>query len=306
VRSHVKKLFRGHAPLVNAEIDVTTRQGERRRWAFSASAPGLLRDGRRYIVGMAVDVTERAAELREANKELRALSKRLVEAQEIERRKIAETLHDDIGQVLTALNLVLKRARKTSSVADLTQAELLVASLLERVRNLSVNLRPHVLDNFGLAVALQWHVKTFAEQTKIRVALSTHNVRRDLPADAVTTAFRVVQEALTNVARHSGAKRASVSVAVRRDCLRIEVQDDGCGFDPAKLPVGSSGLANLRERVRLSSGDFEIESTRAGGTTVRATVPVASERDGKKSTCRLHPRGPRARDRRVHPNATKP
>jgi PAS domain S-box-containing protein len=275
VRAHVQKLFRGRARLLNAEIDVTTRGGDRRRWAFSASAPGTLRDGRRYIVEMAVDVTDRAEELRAANTELRGLSKRLVEAQETERRRVAETLHDDIGQVLTGLNLVLKRARRKSSLQEITEAELLVADLLARVRNLSTKLRPHVLDNLGLAVALRWHVKNFIEQTKIRVALQLRGITRDVPADAATTVYRIVQEALTNVARHSGAKRAGVVVSKDKGVLEIEVRDNGRGFDPENVPRESSGVATLRERVRASGGEFLVSSSRKSGTTLRATLPLA-------------------------------
>ncbi len=277
VRRYLKRLFSGDARRLNFELDVKTRRGEKRRWSFSASAPGTLRDGRRYIVGMAVDITEHAEELRAANTELRALSRRLVDAQEAERRKIAETLHDDIGQVLTGLNLVLKRARKKRSAEELAEAESLVADLLERVRDLSTNLRPHVLDNLGLAIALRWHVKRFSEHTKIPVTLQIRGVRRTLPSDLSTTVFRLVQEALTNVARHSRAKRAGVSVGQRDKTLRIEIHDNGRGFDPAHLPNGSSGLRNLRERVRLSGGEFTIESKRRAGTTLRATVPVGGE-----------------------------
>jgi PAS domain S-box-containing protein len=276
VREHMHKLFRGRVRKLDVEIDVITRHGERRRWSFSASAPGTLRDGRRYIVGMAVDVTERAEELKEANLELRALSRRLVEAQETERRKVSETLHDDFGQVLTGLNLVLKRARKTNAGPELEKAEALVADLLERVRNLSMNLRPHVLDNLGLVVALRWHLQKFSEQSGIATSLRTERIPRQLPPELATTVFRIVQEALTNVARHSAAKRASVKLARRAGAIEVAITDNGRGFDPGKLGKSTAGLANMRERVRLTGGEFFVEAKPRKGTTIRATLPLSA------------------------------
>ena len=120
-------------------------------------------------------------------------------------------------------------------------------------------------------------MKNFSQQTRIPVLLRMRDVGRNVPSDVATTVFRLVQEALTNVARHSRAKEARVAVSKRNGTMRIEVQDNGCGFDPDKLPKNASGLANLRQRVRLNGGEFAIESMRDRGTTLRAALPVASE-----------------------------
>ena len=277
VREHMRQLFRGAQRQPGIEIDVTTRTGEKRRWAFSASAPGTLRDGRRYVVGMAVDVTDRVEELRAANNELRASEVKRVKEKETERRKIGGALHDDIGQVLTAVILMLKRARHNNAPqVELEEAERLVTDTLERVRSMSVDLRPHVLDRLGLAEAVRWHVKTFSERTKTKVHLRLDNVPRELPFDVATTALRVVQEALTNVARHSGAKEARVALAKANDTLKIEVRDKGRGFDPAKLSKDASGLAGLQEQVRSNGGKFTVISKRRGGTTLRARIPIGA------------------------------
>jgi PAS domain S-box-containing protein len=286
VRKHVRRWFRGQKRQLEFEIDVTTRTGERRRWAFSASAPGTLRDRRRYIVGMAVDVTERAEELREANKELRALSQRLVLAQENERRHLARELHDEVGQQLTGLKMVLHRAISETGARrdkDITEAERIAGELLQRVRRLSVDLRPSVLDDLGLGVAIRTHVDTFIERTGIRVRLSC----RDLPEEHISpevkmTAFRAVQEALTNVARHAQAESAAVEVRAQRTQLHIEVRDAGKGFRPrVRRKAGSSGLDGMRERVALTGGQLLLETAPGHGTRVAVALPLNNPEEGK-------------------------
>ena len=263
--------IKGKSPVALVQMpDVTSQR------ATDVERELLLQELSQLNAQLEARVGERTAELGRANRELRALSQRLIDAQETERRKVADVLHDDIGQLLTALNSVLKRSRAGRANPNLTEAESIVADLLERVRQLSHNLRPHVLDNLGLVMALRWHVKKFSEQTGIRVTLRLRHVPSGIAPEVATTVFRVVQEALTNVARHSGAQRARVSVIHRDGAFELEIRDNGGGFDPEHLPKDSSGLVNLRERVRLSDGEFTIESRRGRGTTVRATVPVVS------------------------------
>lgn len=282
VREHMHKLFHGQVRTLSVEMDVETRQGERRRWAFSASAPGTLRDGRRYIVGMAVDITERAEELRAANKELRELSKRLVVAQEDERRKLALELHDEVGQQLTGLNMLLHRlcehddGKTKTELKEIRDAAQVVADTLRRVRKISVDLRPAALDDLGLGMAVRAHVDTFSKQTGIRVRLTG----RDLPENKLSpevriTGFRVIQEALTNVARHAKTKNATVTMSVSGGELRLRVSDAGRGFSlERQQKKHSSGLSGMRERVTLSGGQFSIESAPNRGTRVAATLPL--------------------------------
>jgi PAS domain S-box-containing protein len=262
----------GKRPVVLVAMQDVTRQ---RGVEFQHEQ--LVEDLRHLNMQLETRVHERTAELRDANKVLSALSRRLVGAQETERRRIAETLHDDIGQLLTALNLVLKRARRASSITELSEAELLVVDLLERVRRLAMNLRPHVLDNLGLAVALRWHAKNFSEHAGIPVQLHLRGIPRNLRVELAVTAFRFVQEALTNVARHSHAKCASVSVIQLDGFLEIEVRDNGRGFDPDHVPNTCSGIANLRERICLSGGEFSITSAPHRGTTMRGMLPCATD-----------------------------
>lgn len=289
VREQVRRLFDGRKRQLEFEIDVTTRAGGRRRWAFSASAPGTLHDGRRYIVGMAVDVTERVEELREANQELRALSRRLVLAQENERRHLARELHDEVGQQLTGLKMVLHRASagagasRDSRDTAIAEAERIAGGLLQRVRRLSVDLRPSVLDDLGLGVAIRTHVDSFIERTGIRVRLSCGELPEEtIPADIKMTAFRAVQEALTNVARHARAKSAVVKVRTERMQLHIEVRDTGKGFSlRARRKKSSSGLDGMRERVALTGGQVLLETAPGRGTRVAVALPLNKLEAGK-------------------------
>jgi PAS domain S-box-containing protein len=212
---------------------------------------------------------------------LQILSQRLVEVQEAERRFLARELHDEIGQVLTSLRLSLhaigelpdEGARKR-----LADARSQIQDLLGRVRQLSLDLRPAILDNLGLVPALRWQIDRFVAQTQVQIDFRhTEKVERRFATQVETAAFRIVQEALTNIARHAGVSRGEVVVWATEETLTLEIEDQGQGFDPeAVLSIGqSSGLTGMRERASLLGGVFTINSARGSGTTVRAELPLA-------------------------------
>jgi signal transduction histidine kinase len=220
-------------------------------------------------------VAERTRELNHAIESLRAMSRRVVEAQENERQAVARELHDDVGQALTGLTMMLERALHERPTATVQEAQRIVSDLLQRVRRLSVNLRPHVLDDLGLLPALKWHAKNYAKQTGLRISLKVEGCDGlAIPADTALTVFRVTQEALTNVSRHAAAKRVRVQLRGGAEQLELLVADNGQGFDVNRAHAESSGLRNMRERVEFSQGEFSIKSESGRGTTLRARLPM--------------------------------
>lgn len=205
-------------------------------------------------------------------------SRMVVEAQERERRQVARELHDEIGQTLTGLKLTLEGHDRLSSqdaAVRLERARDLAVELLRRVHDLSLDLRPTVLDDLGLQPALIWLVQRYGDQTGIQVTLQCSGLEGRLRPEVETAAYRIVQEALTNVARHAGVDRAAATCALECGRLRLEVGDDGTGFEVETVPAGkSSGLAGMEERARSTGGHISVHSTRNRGTTVVAELPL--------------------------------
>jgi two-component system, NarL family, sensor histidine kinase UhpB len=232
------------------------------------------------VYGTNADVTERKhaeEELGRRAQQLEALSRKLIEAQEAERRVVARELHDDFGQVLTALKLNLQRPECDSS--DNIE---LVDGAIARMRDLAQALRPPLLDELGLEEALRWHVEHEAKRAGLAFRLAIAPLGRRPPAAVEMTCFRVVQEALTNVIRHAQAHFVEVELSKANGTLRLMVCDDGRGFDvPAArkraLEGESQGLLSMQERVTLAGGSLEIDSAPGRATCVRARLPLAEE-----------------------------
>jgi signal transduction histidine kinase len=218
---------------------------------------------------IALDLSERVS---------RDSVRRVVEGQEHERKRLARELHDETGQALTSILLGLKTLEQGESeegrerVATLRE---LVVSTLQDVRRLAVELRPAALDDFGLAPALERLVETHRarDATAIDVEVRLGPGER-LPAEVETAVYRIVQEALTNVARHASATRISVLVARKNGNVVAVIEDDGTGFDPATVRDDSLGLAGIRERVALLGGRLRLETAPGKGTTLAAEVPL--------------------------------
>ncbi len=218
---------------------------------------------------VAVDLSERVQ---------RDALRRVVAAQELERRRLARELHDETGQALTSILLGLKTIE---DAADLAQAKEsasrlreLVVETLHDVRRLAVELRPKALDDFGLVPALERLAETFSEQTGLAVDFQAALGDERLPGEVETALYRIVQEALTNVVKHAGASRVSVVLARKGRAVTAVIEDDGRGFEAQATEGHGLGLVGMRERLGLLDGSLRIESTQGAGTTIVAEVPL--------------------------------
>ena len=160
--------------------------------------------------------------------------------------------------------------------ANLEQSRTMVKQLLERIRNLSLNLRPSMLDDFGLLAALLWHIEQYTSQTQIQVDFKQAGLEQRFEPKIETATYRIVQEACTNVARYAGVNEASVYLQSSKDRLTIQVEDHGCGFSPEELldKGFTSGITGMRERVSLLGGWMTVESTPGKGTCLTAVLPM--------------------------------
>jgi signal transduction histidine kinase len=219
---------------------------------------------------VAVDLADRVA---------RDSLRRVVEGQELERRRLARELHDETGQALTSILLGLKQVEEAKSKEEARQAAAglreQIVQTLQSVRRLAVELRPQALDDFGLAPALERLGEAFSEGSGIAVDVQANLDSVRLPAEIETALYRIVQEALTNVAKHAGASRVSVVVTRREGLVTAVVEDDGQGFGAGGGEGGGLGLVGMKERVGLLGGRLAIESTEGAGTTIVAEVPLA-------------------------------
>lgn len=225
----------------------------------------------------AIDSARLFEQVKAGRERLQELSLRLVEVQEDEKRHLARELHDEIGQLLTALKLTLEMARPAEVRSqELEQALELVRELLGRVRDLSLELRPSMLDDLGLLPSLLWQIDRFGSRAGLQVELTHEAVDgRRFPAQVETTAYRLIQEGLTNVARHGQVDRAHVHLEASDSLLRLMVVDEGVGFDSSELDRQiSTGLAGMRERAFLLGGQFTIETSPGKGTRLEASLPL--------------------------------
>ncbi len=226
------------------------------------------------VVGACMDVTEQKM----AEAALRALTRRLVQAEETERRRIARELHDRVGQNLSALNInldiLLGHLGEGELRRRLEDSLKLVDGTLQSIENVMADLRPALLDEYGLAAALEWYGKEYSQRTGIRVAIAARQGDNGLRPEASVALFRIAQEALNNAAKHSSAKRITVELEERDGELVLSVSDDGKGFDPLNAPRGRWGMTTMRERAEAAGGRLSVDSAPGSGTTVRATLPL--------------------------------
>jgi PAS domain S-box-containing protein len=244
-------------------------------------------EGRYRTLADALDtqVQFRTQELERRNSELRDLSGLLLESQDAERRHIARELHDSSGQTLTALGLQLARisedAKKYPALTqDLQNAEQLVQHLARELRTTSYLLHPPLLDETGISSALNWYVQGLAERSSLEIDLQIPDNFGRLPSEMELVIFRLVQECLTNIHRHSGSKTALIRVEREENAIHVKVEDRGAGMSPERLAAIQShgtgvGIRGMRERVRHLHGDLVIESN-GSGTKVYATLPLTT------------------------------
>ncbi|HEY0160733.1 MAG TPA: MEDS domain-containing protein [Thermoanaerobaculia bacterium] len=224
-------------------------------------------------VAPAIERSRLTETVRAGRERLEALSRRLLHAQEDERRRVAIELHDDLGQILTAIRLNL-----ASSPPNVAEAVESVDRAMQSVRDLALDLRPAMLDDLGLPAALRWYADRFARQTGVDTHLAVEELPR-VDSGVATASFRVVQEALTNVARHASAKNVWLSLRRSGGAVELVVRDDGAGFDVAAASAraaggASLGLIGMEERVSLAGGSLSVVSAPASGAEVRARFPA--------------------------------
>jgi signal transduction histidine kinase len=227
-------------------------------------------------------VAHGTVELARATERLQALSHRLMGAQEAERRHIARELHDEIGQSLTAVILSLRMTQETLGAgpvaSSLQDSIALVERVLQQARDLSLDLRPSLLDDLGLAAALRWHMDRHARRGGLSTTVTTDVLEPRPGPEIEITCFRVAQEALTNIIRHARATHVTVELRVRPAEIELVVRDDGVGFDvigARRRATGgqSLGLLGMEERLLLAGGRLDIESAPGRGTVIRAHLP---------------------------------
>jgi signal transduction histidine kinase len=234
------------------------------------------------ILNLEHEMRQRYSEIAEARRELQGLSARIVETQEQERRAISRELHDEVGQSLSALLLGIGNLGKTAPLDSDQRLQQLIESirtLAERsvaaVRNMSLLLRPSMLDDLGLIPALEWQAREVARATGLRVNVAAEGVSDALPDEHKTCIYRVVQEALHNSSRHAQAKTVRIQVQQTENALVLSIQDDGKGFNPAREK--GLGMLGMEERVKHLGGTFQVTSEQGQGTLLSIVLRLRAE-----------------------------
>ena len=229
---------------------------------------------------------ERERLLREvtlARNRLKILSSKLISVQEAEKRNISRELHDEIGQMLTAVKIDVQRIKDNSDSKEINllanDCMKLVEETISVVRNLSLELRPSIIDDLGLEASLRWYTDKFYQRTGIEVKTEINKMESVLPPECAITLFRICQEALTNIAKHSEADYVKVTLDQKKNFINLSVEDNGKGFDLQKAlrqaaRGRSLGILGMQERAELSGGSFRIVSKEGEGTVLKATCQV--------------------------------
>ena len=287
-RGHVEAFGRAGttARRMGVQTVLTGLRADGSEFPIEASISQHLEHGERYYTVILRDVTERVAaeaELRRSRDELKELGAAAHMTREQETSRIARELHDELGQQLTMLQMDVAWCRAqppggASPIAGkLERMDALLRSTIAATRRIASDLRPLLLDDLGLVAALEWLVQNFSQRTGIVCTLSVDRKHIDLPMARASAVFRIVQESLTNVAKHARATRAEVVLAHDPDRLRLYVRDDGIGYSAGPARRGDSfGLLGMRERVSFLGGAFAITGVPGAGTTVEVHLPLAA------------------------------
>ncbi|HKZ01760.1 MAG TPA: PAS domain S-box protein, partial [Pyrinomonadaceae bacterium] len=277
IRAHLCKKLNEEGETTH-EIEVITKEGE--AVPVEVSSRLIYENGVPVSVqGTARDITDR----KRAQEAFRQFSHQLIEAQECERQRIARELHDEIGQVLTAVRLNLQAVQTACQSATcqpyIDENISVVDEALRKVRDLAFDLRPALLDDLGLIAALRWYVDRFAKRSGIRATVRANPLASEhrLPRAVETTAFRIAQEALTNVARHAQAESVVVELQYESEEVTLRIVDDGIGFNkqPFSLSGADLGLRGMEERAVAVKGTLEIVPVTPTGTEVRVRLPLS-------------------------------
>ncbi len=250
------------------------------------SAGSFLWKGRQMMFEVIKDITARIQaenELKRSHENLRALSSRITEVQEEERQKLARELHDQVGQKLTALSInldfiieQLSDKSKTLIVERLHDSKVLVKNTMKRIRNIMANLRPLILDDYGLVEAVHWYSDQFTKLTKIPVLFKGEELNSRLSPDVETNLFRIIQEALNNIAKHAHASRVTINLDKDNGNFKLIITDDGVGFDPINPNKSKErrglGLIGMKERATAIGGSLNVKSSPGKGTIITVEV----------------------------------
>jgi signal transduction histidine kinase len=224
---------------------------------------------------------EQHVQVEQTGEELRSLSVRLRQAQEDERRTISRELHDEVGQKLTAMRMelgTLERLRSANAAefgASLAQVKNLAEQSLRMIRDIAAGLRPSVLDDLGLGAALQKQAREFSKRTGTPVSVSVEGGFAGLADRQRTYVYRIVQEALTNCAKHARARKVRIQLLDGNGQIELTVTDDGLGFDPTTVAHSGLGLIGIEERARELGGSIVVQSSAGNGTTIKVTLPLS-------------------------------
>lgn len=235
-------------------------------------------DGNIFALGQSlIDITDQ----KRVQEQLRELSKQIIEVQEKERRHIARELHDEVGQSLTGILLLLNKVERNAPATEtetIKQIQSIVRQLMAQIRELSHNLHPPILDNHGLIGALRWYCNHYATQTQIHVLFRYSGLQSRLMPEVELTCYRVIQEALTNIARYAQVSEAKVDVVVSEATIQLYIEDKGIGFDFASKQAKNEtfGLSGMFERIALLGGRIDILSQLGEGTLITVEIPLTS------------------------------
>jgi signal transduction histidine kinase len=266
-----------------SNMEITGVRADGTEFPIESTISQTLVDGKPQLTAVLRDITQRRRaeeELREMNRQLRSLSASLQEVREQERSRIAMELHDDLGQQLTGLKLELSwlggrmKEGRQATPEEVGAMRQLLDTAIASVRRIATDLRPPILDDLGFGEAVKWQTAEFAKRSGLDISLDLQAqalVEDDLVATAL---FRVVQESLTNVARHAGATQVKVSLTADESNLLLTVSDNGAGIDAASGKGNGIGLVSMRERATALGGKFNIAGVPGAGTTIAVTLPL--------------------------------
>jgi PAS domain S-box-containing protein len=266
----------------DAEAYFVSRNGDRRMYYFKAVR--LLYNGQVCLLGTGIDIEDRKAaqeELASSNETLRTLTGHLQNIREEERSNIAREIHDELGQQLTVLKMDVSWINKKMDSADenvkgrLKELVEMLDNTVRSVRKISSDLRPSMLDDLGLAAAIEWQAQEFEKRSGIAVSVMLETGETKVENKIAITLFRIFQESLTNIARHSGARHVEVKLQIDNNGIDMSIRDDGQGFIVKGIENKKTlGILGMRERVAIIDGQYTIESAPGKGTTVKVQVPL--------------------------------
>jgi PAS domain S-box-containing protein len=285
-RGMSRYLTTGQSSLLDKRVQVTAMRSDGTQFAAELTVTQVQVTPQSLFAASLRDTSKEQIaerELRRYASELRVLSHRLVEVQETERRTLANALHDLVGQKLTALNINLTIAEAKSAHVMVPQLSACLADSLKLVdetsdciRDVMTELRPAVLDDYGLKAALRWYVDQFAKRTGLAATFVEQGTSRRLPVAAEEAFFRIAQKALANAAKYARAKKLTVTIAATSDRSPLTIADDGCGFDPlaCRRPAKDHGwgLHIMRDRAAAVGGEWSVESAPGQGTHVTVSM----------------------------------